>query len=241
MKRIISVIFVFLVTSLFSPVISKEFSFEKEAQKMIDLMNQKAYKKVLDKGLKLKKHDLTEEQSEFVKVFMENAYYKKKFDTALKNFTVTFDQYDNYYLYTPNVYFYDEVTPTIFVTADGKEIKILLKFKAEHFSRTRLSPNRIVLHSDGENIELVPHYSSDNIISRDTYKRRCIAKTTLSSVQIYEVAKALKGKDVSFKISSPQGNITQAVFEPTKAFYENALIVYTLLTKKQIKPGQARF
>lgn len=232
----------FIITSLFltiCPVSAKDFSYENNLFKIMQYDQQKKYKKALDLGLKTKKENLTDAQKKELQEIMETLYFKKDKDDALKAFYVDYDKYENTYTYTSNLILYDDIVPIIIVSDKGTHY--FLKFKAEHYNRTMINFNKVIINSDNKNITLTIEKSEDSLVSYQSYKRIAQGWAVLSGKEMFAVEKAMKGYDISFKMSGNDGAVVKQIYSPTKELIKKSVVVYVLLSGKMIKPGDTRF
>ena len=96
-----------IITIVFSTcmVNAKDFSFEDTIVQMNKCFSAKKYDKALKLGLKAKRENLTESQKKTLQKTMEELISAKQFDDAVKTFSVSYDKYEDYYVYSPKVTF----------------------------------------------------------------------------------------------------------------------------------------
>ncbi len=220
---------------------ARDFSFDESFIKMNDLFNQKKYSKALKLAMKVKKEDLTAEQKDLLKQFMETAVIKKQMDDAIKTFSVRYDQYENFYVYSPTFIYAPSITPYIYSFENHTIYK--LKFNGYYHSRTRMSPNLVILNSDGKNLIFKPFSGDDVLLNYNTRERRVTAWVNLSDKEVYSVVKAMNGRNVSFKIKDTETSkeVVSQVFASEKEKIKNGFWLYASLRDKLLEPGKNRF
>lgn len=219
---------------------SQEFNYEKEYVKMFQLENKKSYSKALKQGMKIRKQELTPEQSTEIKEYMLRLVESKRLDDALKTFSVSYDKYENFYKYEPMVFsLYSCFLPVIFAGENGTSYQ--LKVEISYNSRRRLTPTRIILHADGQNLELKPYDSSDYLFSSDTYRRLSTSYIRLKPDEVEKVALMARGGDVSYKVCFDEGYQTAVVSMACRNMIENGYLLYKMMLDKTIKAGAKRF
>lgn len=221
-----------------SEAFAKKFSYDESFSKMQLYAAQQKFDKALNMGLKIKKNDLTKEQDSEIRGVMERLVFIKNLDDALRGFYSSYDKYENYYIYQPDIIVYYPITPYIY--ANEKEVAYKLKFTTYYYSRKQVVPDKIILHSDGDNKTFIPSKTKDTLISYDLDKRRCEAWVNLSDKDVDQLAAMMRGSDVSIKFGSQNYVGVSTVYSQERALVKKSFTVYDILKTKKIKLGERR-
>lgn len=241
MIRIVAAISVMLFCSINClPVLANDEFCSKTMIKMSKYWDEKKYDKALKAGLKVKqKCKLSEKEKKDIQEIMESIYFVKSKDDALKAFYVYYDKYEDYYIYKDKSYIYDDVSPYIIVKKDV--VLYFLKFKVVGCHNRRIHFNKVILHSDNKNITMNAIDSSDELVSYQAQRRVSTATVLLTAAEMYKVLDAIKGNDVSFRMSGEEGHVESIVFTRTKELIKKSVTLYEMLLIKAIKPGDFRY
>lgn len=219
---------------------AKDFSFEDTIVQMNKFFSAKKYDKALKIGLKAKRENLTESQKKTLQKTMEELISAKQFDDAVKTFSVSYDKYEDYYVYSPICTFTLAMHPYIYVKNNIPLFKV--RFSTYHYSRTRMKPDKVFLYADGRNMVFDVFAGDDVMINYNTNQRKVTAHVNLTPKQLGLINQAMNANDVSFKIKDSYNSISaeNKVFNNNKEFVKNGYILNFAIINKLLKPGENR-
>lgn len=231
-----------IITIVFSTcmVNAKDFSFEDTIVQMNKCFSAKKYDKALKLGLKAKRENLTESQKKTLQKTMEELISAKQFDDAVKTFSVSYDKYEDYYVYSPKVTFSLAMHPYIYVRDNVPLYKI--RFCTYHYSRKSMKPDKVFLYADGKNMVFDVFTGDDVLVNYNTYQRKVTAHVNLTPKQLGLINQAMNANDVSFKIKDTNSSISaeNKVFNNNKEFIKNGYVLNFAIINKLLKPGENR-
>lgn len=172
---------------------------------------------------------------------MKKTVIKKQLDDAVKTYVVKYDKYEDFYVYSPGLFFAPSLMPYIYAFKDTNIYK--LKFIATYRSRKRMYPNKVILNFDGTNLVYKPFSGDDVLVNYDTGERRVTAWVNLTDKDVYTLVNAVKGNNVSFAIKDSESSKSAEgiVYPADKERVKSGFWVYVSLRDKKLERGQNRF